>query len=96
MEAYERFGDLLDYPNPAVLHGFESKIAGIAHAHPEAASLLVAFHSSVLGLAPGKIEEIYTNTFDLRAESSLYVGHHLFGEDYKRSALMSRMKSWYK
>lgn len=96
MEAYELFGDLLDYPNPAVLHGFDSKISGIAHAHPKAASLLVEFHSAVLRLTPGKIEEIYTNAFDLRAESSLYVGHHLFGEDFKRSVLMSRLKNWYK
>lgn len=96
MEAWELLGDLLDYPAPAVLRSIENKIAGIAGTHPEAADLLGEFHSGIIALPPGKLEEMYTNTFDMRAESSLYVGHHLFGEDFKRSVLMSRLKNWYK
>lgn len=96
MELYELLGNLLDYPGPAVLSAIDSKINGIACADSEAAALLAEFRSAILGLPPGRLEEIYTNTFDLRSESSLYVGHHLFGEDFKRSVLMSRLKNWYK
>lgn len=96
MEAYALLGDLLDYPEPAALRDIDNKINGIACAYSEAGGLLAEFRSAILGLPPGKLEEIYTNSFDMRAESSLYVGHHLFGEDFKRSVLMSRLKNWYK
>lgn len=96
MEAYELFGDLLDYPEPAALRGIDNKISGIVCAYSETAGLLAELRSAVLALPPGKLEEIYTSSFDMRAESSLYVGHHLFGEDFKRSVLMSRLKNWYK
>lgn len=95
MQFCEFLGDLLDYPQPMLLRNLQNAIESMADEHPEAAGLLSEFHSSILELSPGKLEEIYTNTFDFRAEASLYVGHHLFGEHFKRSLLMARLKSWY-
>jgi nitrate reductase molybdenum cofactor assembly chaperone NarJ/NarW len=96
MEAYELLGDLLDYPCRALLHEVNPRIDRVASKYPEAAGLLAEFRCAIECLPLGNLEEIYTGTFDLRAESSLYLGHHLFGEDWKRSALMARLKSWYK
>jgi len=95
MQFCEFFGDLLDYPQPMLLRNMQNGIESMAGEHSEAAALLSEFHSSILGLPPGKLEEIYTNSFDFRAEASLYVGHHLFGEHFKRSVLMARLKNWY-
>ena len=95
MGVYEIFADLLDYPRPAFLEGLQDKTAQILSEHPDAATLLAEFHHSIVDFRPGQLEEIYANTFDFRAEASLYVGHHLFGEHFKRSLLMSRLKGWY-
>lgn len=96
MEAYKLLGDVLDYPCGTLLQEINPRIAKVASEHSEAAGLLAQFRCAVEDLPLGKLEEIYTSTFDLRAESSLYLGHHLFGEDWKRSALMTHLKSWYK
>lgn len=95
MQFCELFGDLLDYPQPMRLRSMQHAIESVAGEHPEAAGLLTEFRSSIFELPPGKVEEIYTSTFDFRAEASLYVGHHLFGEHFKRSVLMARLKNWY-
>ena len=96
MEAYKLLGDVLDYPRGPLLQEINPRIARVASEYSEAAGLLAEFRCAVEDLPLGKLEEIYTSSFDLRAESSLYLGYHLFGEDWKRSALMARLKSWYK
>ena len=95
-EAYKLLGDVLDYPRGPLLQEINPRIARVASEYSEAAGLLAEFRCAVEDLPLGKLEEIYTSSFDLRAESSLYLGYHLFGEDWKRSALMARLKGWYK
>jgi len=95
MGAYEIFADLLDYPRPAPRDWLQDKTAQIAGEYPQAAALLGEFRRSIVEFGPGQLEEIYAQTFDFRAEASLYVGHHLFGEHFRRSLLMSRLKAWY-
>jgi nitrate reductase delta subunit len=42
-----------------------------------------------------RLQEVYTVTFDLDATYHPYVGHHLFGESYKRSAFLVGLKERY-
>ncbi len=43
-----------------------------------------------------KLEEIYTSTFDLHPICYPYAGYHLFGDDYRRSQFMTRLKEEYR
>lgn len=57
--------------------------------------LLHGFRAFVEETPPGRLEEIYTGTFDLDAACYPYVGYHLFGESYKRSLFMQQLKERY-
>jgi len=43
-----------------------------------------------------RLEEIYTSTFDLRADCSLYAGYHLFGDDWRRSSYLVQLRQRYR
>jgi len=40
----------------------------------------------------GFLQEAYTGIFDINSLCSPYIGYHLFGEDYKRSLLLTGLK----
>ncbi|NOZ84439.1 MAG: hypothetical protein GXP60_06525 [Epsilonproteobacteria bacterium] len=40
----------------------------------------------------GSLQEAYTGIFDINSLCSPYIGYHLFGEDYKRSLLLTGLK----
>ena len=39
-----------------------------------------------------ELQELYTRTFDLKPMCALDVGHHLFGEDYKRGEFLANLR----
>ncbi len=43
-----------------------------------------------------RMEEIYTDVFELDATCHPYIGYHLFGESYKRSAFLLGLKDRYR
>lgn len=91
----EAFAALLEYPcggEAGIAAGCADSLAG---AHPAAASLLRevgAFHAET---PRGRLEEIFTATFDLQATCAPYVGHHLFGEGYKRRVFLAKLNELY-
>ncbi len=89
---YGALADLLDYPEPG-LPG--RAVACAAAVDGPAAEALSRFTEALHGLSQGEREEIYTRTFDLQPETCLYIGHHLFGEDWRRSMFMARLKHQY-
>jgi len=99
MPALALFAEVLEYPEPDVAETVSRCEALVTERQPEAASLLADFRTFT-GLVPlGRLQEIYTSAFDLDTLSDLdatlypYVGHHLFGESYKRSAFMTELSS---
>ncbi len=42
-----------------------------------------------------RLQELYTTTFDLNPVCCPYVGYHLFGESFKRGALMAKLRETY-
>jgi nitrate reductase molybdenum cofactor assembly chaperone NarJ/NarW len=93
---YGLFAELLEYPIGRVVEAARACQALLAVEHPEAASLVADFAAMAEAAPPGRLEEIYTGTFDLNAICYPYVGYHLFGESYKRSALLVGLKERYR
>jgi nitrate reductase delta subunit len=82
------FADLLGYPGPGLAERVrECRALAGGGAEP----LLARFAAFLSGTAPGRVEEIYTGTFDLPPRCPLEVGHHLFGADARRNVFLARL-----
>jgi nitrate reductase molybdenum cofactor assembly chaperone len=91
--AVAALADLLEYPSPGLPDAIR-RVRAAADGVPAATALLDRFAADVDALPPGRLEELYSAAFDLSTPSSVdatcypYVGHHLFGESYRRSRFM--------
>jgi nitrate reductase delta subunit len=94
-EACELLARIIEYPTAHLLDDVEHCIALLAGVCPEAAGCLSEFRDRLQPLAAGDIEEAYTRLFDFQPDHSLYIGHHLFGEDWRRSMFMAELNHWY-
>ncbi len=96
MTVRERFlallADLLDYPHDGLADRARECEWLARRLAPEAAPALGRFREFLEATPPGRVEEVYSATFDLDASCHPYVGHHLFGESYKRSVFMLELK----
>jgi nitrate reductase delta subunit len=91
----ELFADILDYPGADLAEKVrECREAAAARGHH--ADGLEGFGESVRTLPPEKLEEIYTTTFDLTPNATPYVGYHLFGDGYQRSAFLLELQKRYR
>jgi nitrate reductase delta subunit len=86
------FAEMLEYPRADLRAAVRECQQLVAPASPEAAAQLGAFGDFVERTPPGRLEEVYTGTFDLDAACHPYVGFHLFGDSYKRSAFLLGLK----
>ncbi len=92
---FERLACILDYPRPGAVEAAQECAALVRPRCPEAARLVLDFHTSIKGMPLGALQEVYTGTFDLDAACYPYIGYHLFGESYKRSVLMLGLRERY-
>lgn len=86
------FAQLLEYPHSGVAQAARECRAIIAPESAEAAALLDEFAAFAERTPHNTLEEVFTATFDLNASCHPYVGYHMFGEAYKRSALLLELK----
>ncbi len=93
---YHHFADLLTYPGADLAAAARRCAALLAAAEPEAAAAVARFGTWAEATPSGRLEEVYTNTFDLQPVCCPYVGYHLFGESYKRGAFMVKLKEEYR
>lgn len=92
---YTSFADLLSYPTASILAQAEACLATLQESHTEA---VPAFESFLRGLGHcemEKLKELYTTTFDMQPVCYPYIGYQLFGESYKRGALMAQLNEAY-
>ena len=86
-ELLRLLAELLEYPGPdlpARARQCEMLLTG----RPEAAATMKDFAAFAGAEDQGRLEEIYTSSFDLNPQCYPYAGYQLFGEDPKRSELM--------
>jgi len=104
MHALGFFADILDYPTARLNDRLRDCILALETGNgllPAADALppcerLRQFQNTCGRVELSRLEEIYTATFDMRADSSLYVGYQLFGDDWRRSSYLARLQQLYR
>ena len=84
--------DLLEYPGEAWNARVEWCKQWVIAQEPTIAVPLIEFRRKVRTLSIEKLQELYTQTFDLNPVCTLDIGYHLFGENYKRGELLARLR----
>jgi len=82
--------ELLDFPGPEFAPRGRALVAFLRHNYPDAAAEVALFLDAI----PRKtldLQELHTRTFDVQALTTLGIGYVLFGDDYKRGALLSNL-----
>ncbi len=92
---YPLFAEILEYPTYSLYECFEECLSFLLGRDPEAADLLRKSEPVLARMPLTQMQEIYTRIFDLQPACYPYVGHHLFGEDYRRGLFMSGLKRHY-
>ena len=93
------FADILDYPGPGLAERTAELTRGCqeqAGAHAAVEERLRQFQRFVIETPRGKLEEVYTETFDLAAERCPYVGYQLFGDGQNRSRFLQELNARYR
>ena len=90
------FAGLLDYPTESPLEAVGECRRLVAGVSPDADALLARFQGFVEESTLGRLQEEYTRAFDMDESHSLYVGYHLLGESYKRSAMLLEFMERYR
>ncbi|MDP6420378.1 MAG: nitrate reductase molybdenum cofactor assembly chaperone [SAR202 cluster bacterium] len=90
------FADILDYPTQGLGEQVDECMALVSARNPEAAERLGRFQEYVGENTSGQMEEVYSTTFDLDPVCHPYVGYHIFGETYQRSAFLVGLKEQYR
>jgi nitrate reductase molybdenum cofactor assembly chaperone len=89
---YEILASSLEYPGGDWNTVLERCKQWLTIQEPDVAVQLVSFRRKVRKLSIEKLQELYTQTFDLNPVCTLDIGYHLFGENYKRGELLAKLR----
>lgn len=92
---YASFADLLSYPTALTLEQADNCLAQLRDSRPETTITFESFLHGLKQLELEKLKELYTTTFDMQPVCYPYIGYQLFGESYKRGALMAQLNEAY-
>ena len=87
---YRDLADLIDFPGAGHATRGRALAAFLSGNHPAAAAEVAYFLDGV-PQDLSDLQELYSRTFDVQAVTTLGVGYVLFGDDYKRGALLSNL-----
>ena len=93
---YQHLASLVSYPDAGLFWALDHCIQALAPEVPEAATLLEHFRDAAGELGRDALEEAYIQVFEMQAETALYIGHQLFGEDWRRGTFMACLKERYR
>ena len=88
---YDLLATLFAHPGPSFERDVARALACHSESYPDAGRALQTFAQL---LPTGNLiawQELHTRTFDVQAITSLDIGYTLFGEDYKRGALLANL-----
>lgn len=94
-QIYHCFSQLLDYPTPSLVEHTGTCIDLLKPDYFDSAELLANFLFRIENLPLSRLEEVYTETFDINPACHIFAGHILFGESFKRNAFMTALAEEY-
>ena len=89
---YEILASSLEYPGEDWNTRLERCKQWLTIQEPDVAVQFIRFRRQVKKLSIEKMQELYTQTFDLNPVCTLDIGYHLFGENYKRGELLAKLR----
>ncbi|HAI69059.1 MAG TPA: nitrate reductase molybdenum cofactor assembly chaperone [Gammaproteobacteria bacterium] len=92
---YRCLSSLLDYPTLEIAEQTRECIDILKTAYPQSVEQMTRFLSFLEETPSGRLEEIYTATFDINPACHIFAGHILFGESFKRGAFMAGLTDEY-
>ncbi len=95
-QIYIYFSNLLDYPTPDLIEQARSCADLLLLDYPESAAKIQGFVVDAEQLSMGRLEEIYTGTFDVNPACYIFAGYMLFGESFNRGKFLVRLKQRYR
>jgi nitrate reductase delta subunit len=95
-ELYRRFATLLSYPDGAVRQTAAACAAHLRELDSAAADPMARFAAFLAGQQPSRLEELFTETFDLQPVCHPYVGYQLCGESQQRTMFLIRLQQLYR
>lgn len=101
-DIYRCFAALLDYPTPGLADQTRQCVDLLRHDdgsgphRSEAAEGLGDFLDFVERTPLGRLEEIYTGTFDVNPACYIFAGYLLFGESFKRGKFLVQLQEKYR
>ena len=87
---YSHVAELFDFPGPELAPRGRALLEFLRENYPDAALEVERFLDAI----PERtldVQELHTRTFDVQAMTTLDIGYVLFGDDYKRGALLSNL-----
>ena len=87
---YADVAELFDYPGPAFASRGWTLLGFLRQHYPDAAIELEQFLDAIPANTLD-LQELHTRTFDVQSLTTLDIGYVLFGDDYKRGALLSNL-----
>jgi nitrate reductase molybdenum cofactor assembly chaperone len=93
---YNLLAELFRYPDTSFRASVQEVQALLDRAFPEAATELQPFTAFVSEAEGYVLEELYTRSFDVQALTTMDLGYVLFGDDYKRGAVLVHLSEEHK
>ena len=88
---YDKLAVLFRYPGADFPEEVKNIEKFLEQTYPETIPVFSEFANYVYSSTRETLEEIYTRTFDVQAITTLDLGYVLFGDDYKRGALLANL-----
>lgn len=92
MGIYSLFAEVLNYPFSQKDGEFGKLSERLAVECPAAVERLDEFRAAIGSMGLKKLQETYTEAFDLRPDATTNLSHHMFGEDARRGVFMAELK----
>ena len=89
------FADLLSYPDGATQQTATDCATLLRALYPKSAESLTGFVKFLDGQDAARIEEVFTETFDLQPACHPYVGYQLCGESQQRTMFLIKLQQLY-
>jgi len=96
LEHYNLFAEVFTYPTTAYPNIVKTLQEFLDEKYSKSSNELRYFLEVVINLSTSDLEELYTRSFDVQAITTIDLGYVLFGEDYKRGALLVNLNREHK